>query len=147
MNADDGVCCEYGEGSFTVTYEGSVVASGGEFDSSTSFTFGDLTCPSPNFELSLLTDEYPEETTWEVIDNCTGAIVLSGGPYEVEEELFVESAILPPSRYIFNIYDEFSTFIVFFSILFCCALEMRLVHVHQSFIDFNLHFSSFSISF
>ena len=40
----DGICCEFGEGSYTVTYGGEEVASGGEFEFEESTTFGDE-CP------------------------------------------------------------------------------------------------------
>jgi len=36
----DGLCCSYGSGNYEVTYDGKVVASGGEFGSSEETTFG-----------------------------------------------------------------------------------------------------------
>lgn len=38
--ADDGICCTYGNGKYSVSYDGSIVATGGTFDSSESTTFG-----------------------------------------------------------------------------------------------------------
>lgn len=39
----DGLCCAYGEGGYTVTWDGVVVAEGGDYDSSETSTFGN-TC-------------------------------------------------------------------------------------------------------
>lgn len=41
----DGICCAYGEGSYTLTYNSDVIKSGGDFDSSESTEFG---CPTPS---------------------------------------------------------------------------------------------------
>jgi len=43
----DGICCDYGEGKYEVTYDGEVVFSGGEFEDSTSETFGESCGPLP----------------------------------------------------------------------------------------------------
>ena len=42
----DGLCCVYGNGSYSVMYDGNQKASGGEFAASEESTFGD-TCPPP----------------------------------------------------------------------------------------------------
>ena len=46
----EGICCGYGDGSYEVTLNGELVASGGEFGSSETTTFGADDCdgPSPN---------------------------------------------------------------------------------------------------
>lgn len=56
----------------------------------------------------LNTDEYPEETTWEILDE-EGTILANGGPYEGQEFVEVtESFCLDPEEcYIFNIYDSY----------------------------------------
>ena len=97
---------------FTVTYEGQVVASGGIFDTPMlSFPFGDnSTCPEINFELSILTDFFPSETTWELYDNCTNELILSGGPYDTVATQFTEPASLPPSEYSLFINDAAGTY-------------------------------------
>jgi hypothetical protein len=59
-------------------------------------------------EVDILTDNYPGETTWNVIDNCNNdAEVLSGGPYSTRGTHFIET--LDPaqtSQYTFTINDS-----------------------------------------
>merc|ERR1712127_840581 len=43
-SSGDGMCCQYGSGSYSVTYDSVVVAEGGEFQSSETTTFGSP-CP------------------------------------------------------------------------------------------------------
>ncbi len=47
-------------------------------------TINDGSCVSgtpQSFEMTLLTDDYPAETTWSVVNDATGETVMSGGPY------------------------------------------------------------------
>ena len=47
-------------------------------------TINDGSCVSgapQTFEMTILTDQYPGETTWSVVDDASGATVMSGGPY------------------------------------------------------------------
>jgi hypothetical protein len=70
-----------------------------------------LTCPSADhgiFKLVLLLDDYPGETTWQVV-NGAGTSVGSGGPYDSstqqgEEILFEEC--LPIAQHTFTITDS-----------------------------------------
>jgi hypothetical protein len=81
--AGDGICCLYGEGSYTLTYKGDgqeklEIVTGGEFsyDESTTFVvpYGSTTLaptltPAPstkcyNVEVSITFDQYPYETIW-----------------------------------------------------------------------------------
>ena len=73
----DGICCAYGEGSYSVTLDGEIVASGGDFGSSetTGFCAEDsLAC----VVVSIVTDNYPGETSWELSNAITGEVILSG---------------------------------------------------------------------
>ena len=73
----DGICCTYGDGSYSVTLDGVVVASGGDFASSetTGFCAEDsLSCVVVN----LVPDAYPGETSWELTNAITGEVILSG---------------------------------------------------------------------
>ncbi|NQZ77148.1 MAG: hypothetical protein HRT61_13770, partial [Ekhidna sp.] len=55
--------------------------------------------------LTLLTDEYPGETTWQ-ITNESEEVVLTGGPYEAISTTFVENICLPSDQcYVFTIFD------------------------------------------
>ncbi|MFD0965135.1 M43 family zinc metalloprotease [Pseudofulvibacter geojedonensis] len=103
----DGICCSYGNGSYTVTGPNGVIKSGGSFTSSeaTNFCFGTTapTCSDgiqngdetgvdcggscapcqptcSDVKLRLKFDNYPEETSWEIKNN-SGTVVASGGTY------------------------------------------------------------------
>ncbi|MDQ3016222.1 MAG: T9SS type A sorting domain-containing protein, partial [Bacteroidota bacterium] len=57
--------------------------------------------------LNLLTDNFPGETTWELIDD-TEAVIAAGGPYAEEQNLFVSAFCLDRDKcYTFVIYDSF----------------------------------------
>ena len=92
----DGMCCRHGQGSWTITYTDSdfVVATGADFNQGETVTF---TPGAPNvgqFELSLLTDKYPRETTWNVVSASTGRVVLFGGPYDKRQTSYTVSESL-----------------------------------------------------
>ena len=78
----DGICCTYGEGSYTISLEGEVVASGGEFDNTESATFCANTVDAC-VAIDLIQDNYPFETTWLLSNLATGDTILespSTGP-------------------------------------------------------------------
>ena len=122
---NDGMCCGYGNGYYEARWNEQRVASGGEFQSSESNSFGSCGAAptkapvapteSPTdaptgsgglFELNLLTDNYPGETTWTLVDDCNnGAVVLTGGPYATKASSFVTPDTLPRSKYTFTITD------------------------------------------
>ena len=73
----DGICCSYGEGAYSVTLDGQEVASGGDFGSSETSGF----CAEDSSScvlVTLLPDNYPGETTWELTNAITGELILSG---------------------------------------------------------------------
>jgi len=57
--------------------------------------------------VDILTDNYPSETTWEIADYYTGAIVASGGPLDQQNALFQWDVDVPTSDYTFTIYDAY----------------------------------------
>ena len=59
-----------------------------------------------SFFLELLTDQFPGETTWQLEDE-TGSVVYSGGPYSDPETLIIEEWCLPQGCYTFRIFDSF----------------------------------------
>ena len=63
--------------------------------------------------LTILTDNYPGEITWDLADS-TGAIVASGGPYVDPETLPVENFCAGEGCYTLTMYDSFGDGI-------CCA--------------------------
>ncbi|MEX2482997.1 MAG: T9SS type A sorting domain-containing protein [Brumimicrobium sp.] len=56
--------------------------------------------------LLIQTDQYPSETTWEIIGE-TGTILYSGGSYNSSETTYEEDFCLAEGCYDFVIYDEF----------------------------------------
>jgi hypothetical protein len=57
-------------------------------------------------DLSLLTDNYPGETTWVITDSF-GAAVFSGGPYASAQTTYTFSGCLPEGCYTFTVLDSF----------------------------------------
>lgn len=70
------------------------------------------TTPDPCFEqditLEILTDNFPGETTWELVDDGTGAVIQSGGPLTAPATLITENFTLPIGSYTFTIFDQFA---------------------------------------
>ena len=66
-----------------------------------------------NLVVSILTDNYPGETTWTLTD-LDGAVVASGGPYSDTGTLYEESICVGDGCYAFTINDSFGDGI-------CCA--------------------------
>lgn len=62
---------------------------------------------SNNISLSITTDNWPEETTWDLV-NSNGTVVSSGGPYTGQANtVFTEEWDLDPGCYTFNVYDQY----------------------------------------
>jgi hypothetical protein len=59
------------------------------------------------FVLELKTDDYADETSWEIVDGY-GNILYSGGPYFLDDHVYIEGLCLSPdSCYTFTIFDSF----------------------------------------
>ena len=71
----DGMCCTYGEGSYSITVDGAVVASGSDFGGSASHTF----CAAPDacVLLEFIADDYPGEQSWSL--SADGIQILGDG--------------------------------------------------------------------
>ena len=69
----------------------------------------DVNLVGESVTLNLLTDEFPDETSWELLDQDS-VVVFSGGPYAEQDNqtLFSETFCLDPEGcYTFIIYDDF----------------------------------------
>lgn len=79
-------------------------------------TFQTTGCPSGcqdnELTLTIVLDDYPEETTWEVKDGNT--VLASGGPYSNAGSSVTEDICVPDGCYDFVIYDSYGDGI-------CCA--------------------------
>merc|ERR1712194_972152 len=62
-------------------------------------------CSETVIKVKILADDYGSETTWDLINECDGGLVRSGGPYnpnqEVEDEFCISAA-----QYKFTIQDS-----------------------------------------
>ena len=71
----DGMCCAYGEGSYSIVVDGEVIASGGDFGASASEQF----CAPAEacVQIVMVADNYPSEQSWSV--TADGVEVLGAG--------------------------------------------------------------------
>jgi len=60
-----------------------------------------------DFKLNLLTDNYPGETAWTLVNQCTNQQQLSGGSYSTANMQYVEESCIPIGKYVFTITDSF----------------------------------------
>lgn len=67
---------------------------------------GGPACSDNEINLSITLDNYPGETTWEVV-NSSGATVASGGPYSGAGSSVNEDLCLPDGCYDFTIFDSY----------------------------------------
>lgn len=104
----DGICCSLDPGSYNVHMDGSLVASGGKFDFSEMAEFGECEGAVKTFKVDILTDAYPEDTSWTLRDTCEGGgEIASGGGYTVAGQLYSkEFSVSRNSAFEFNIKDS-----------------------------------------
>ena len=60
-------------------------------------TIDDNSCVSgtpQTFEMTVTTDNYPAETTWSVVNDVTGEVVMSGGPYSASGTTYTSSELV-----------------------------------------------------
>jgi len=63
-------------------------------------------CEFESLSLTVNTDQYPGETTWEVT-NGSGAVVAAGGPYGSQFSTFVEEICLEEGCYTLTFFDSY----------------------------------------
>jgi hypothetical protein len=65
-------------------------------------------CEESIIEIEILTDSWPYETTWEITDHDTGALLCSGGPYAAPDTLYTEICCIGFADCVdFTIYDSY----------------------------------------
>ena len=71
----DGMCCAYGEGSYSIVLDGDTIATGGDFGASATERF---CAPATScIQIVMVADNYPGEQTWSV--TADGVEVLGAG--------------------------------------------------------------------
>jgi hypothetical protein len=101
-------CVDLGSGTHTIDVSVDLGSSAGidedlsNNQSSTQFT----TLGGAEVTLSLLTDSYPDETTWSVADG-NGAVVWSGGPYVDSQTEYIETTCLILGCYTLSVMDSY----------------------------------------
>ena len=66
----------------------------------------DVTFGTVNLDLSIETDQYPNETSWEILDD-NGDVLVSGGGYANQSTLYEELICLTSGCYEFIVYDAY----------------------------------------
>jgi len=122
----DGLCCHYGNGEYTVTLNESEAAAGGDFGSHESTTFGNCgptpppspgppttsptECSGDSINIDILTDDYPQETSYTLQETCDGTTILERpqGFFNSSGELYEDTiCIFSSFEYVFTILDSF----------------------------------------
>ena len=83
------------------------------YDAGTTLDDGSCILNGVDVVVTILTDNYPAETTWTVTDDG-GATVISGGPYSTSGTTYTESACLGEGCYTLTVNDSYGDGI-------CCA--------------------------
>ncbi len=63
-------------------------------------------CQDTEVTMTIVLDNYPSETTWELRDG-SGALVTSGGPYATQGATVTETFCLPDDCYDYTIFDSY----------------------------------------
>ncbi|MBU0617029.1 MAG: hypothetical protein KKI02_04880 [Planctomycetes bacterium] len=104
----DGICCMYGEGWYELVLNGAVVGYGGEFGDSETVQVGSSCpdpCPDETVEIVIFTDDYPEETTWELFE--VAGIPITGGPLHQAGTLYTRTLCVDSTKcFDFTIFDS-----------------------------------------
>jgi len=108
----DGICCDWGEGSYQLAFGDDIVASGGSFGKSETKTFStpaaSSTPPDPDcypVSVSLNFDMYPQDESWDITQG--GVIVASSSPVAADAKEDTQEVCLPAGDYVFTIYDVY----------------------------------------
>eukprot|EP00547_Thalassionema_nitzschioides_P016527 CAMPEP_0194241758 /NCGR_PEP_ID=MMETSP0158-20130606/7511_1 /TAXON_ID=33649 /ORGANISM="Thalassionema nitzschioides, Strain L26-B" /LENGTH=628 /DNA_ID=CAMNT_0038976709 /DNA_START=108 /DNA_END=1991 /DNA_ORIENTATION=+ len=64
-------------------------------------------CQQADFKLTILTDNYPQETSWTLDNLCTSQREAEGGNYQSTATTFVEDECVPSGEYTFIIRDTY----------------------------------------
>ncbi|MBC8266538.1 MAG: T9SS type A sorting domain-containing protein [Flavobacteriales bacterium] len=104
----DGICCAWGNGSYSISYNGVTSGSGG------SFGYYETTCgvgfcqSMTEIEISITTDDYPSETSWQLIDQNGGGWYINPGDLTLTNTTYMWTICVPTANcYSFIISDTY----------------------------------------
>mmetsp|Transcript_15419 Transcript_15419/g.20624 ORF Transcript_15419/g.20624 Transcript_15419/m.20624 type:complete len:214 (+) Transcript_15419:361-1002(+) len=104
------MCCDYGEGNFTVKMGDDTILSGDEFGYSKHVRIGacEEECPSgeKGFKLKLKTDNFGSETHWSVTNSLGEVLLRTQGTYTSRTENAVGYCLPENDCYNFTITDD-----------------------------------------
>ncbi|HXH18705.1 MAG TPA: hypothetical protein VNJ07_06440, partial [Chitinophagales bacterium] len=109
----DGICCAEGSGYYNVYFNGALVTTGGAFFfSETTTDIGGCSsqgCPESTVALQIFTDNYPEETSWQLVDRSSGFIIAQDNLTGQPDQTLVtyEICVAANGCYTFTIFDSF----------------------------------------
>ncbi len=114
-------CCNWGEGSYQLAFDGRTIKSGGSFGASETTTFNtpDLGNPTPapvtpapvsaeqcyDVSVALNFDSYPSDESWDISQG--GTIVASSPAFAAGTVNDVQTVCLPAGDYVYTIYDVY----------------------------------------
>ena len=101
QNDDCGVC-----GGDNSTCGGCTDPAACNYDPSAILDDGSCVLGGEDLTITILTDNYPGETTWSVAD-VNGNVVASGGPYEAQATEYVEQVCVNAGCYTLTVNDSF----------------------------------------
>merc|ERR1712226_447065 len=64
-------------------------------------------CVANDFKLTITTDNYPAETGWTLVNECSSEEQARGGPYQSAGTQYVEEDCVPDGEYTFTITDSY----------------------------------------
>jgi len=103
----DGMCCNWGEGSYQLSYNGNTITSGAEFLFNEVKT---ITIPPPEDDcfpliVDIVFDNYSEDTSWDISQG--GANIARSIEYAPQTATDKRELCLPAGDYVFTIYDVY----------------------------------------
>ena len=110
---DAGPCLVLADGDHTVDASVTLTGAADENASNDAYTTSFATSSGADVTWTIVTDNYPGETTWSVTDEG-GATVWSGGPYGASGTTYSETVCLPYGCYTLTVNDSYGDGI-------CCA--------------------------
>ena len=108
-----GPCLALADGNHTVNASVTLNGATDENESNNAYTTSFETSSGADVTWTIVTDNYPGETTWSVTDDA-GATVWSGGPYGATGTTYSETVCLPYGCYTLTVNDSYGDGI-------CCA--------------------------